>query len=555
MAVVQISRIQQRRGKKNTNTGLPQLASGELAWCVDTQELYIGNGSVAEGAPFVGNTRFLTELDDLLSLVGRYQYAKNIPYIQTGDAPNFPVVQNLQDVLDRTIYIRNFGALGDGQNDDTAAIQRAIDQLFLNPSTQGLEQIRVNLLIEPGLYKITDTIYIPSYATLIGAGKDKTIFAFENSGTMMQFINDTSTSSSRSILSTTTGNNQPRFINIKGITFTTTAANQIGWQMDAVRDSTFTDITIRGGWDNLEAQAESKAIEMNAVSNLVTCDNNTFTNVEISDFSYAVWSDLDIETNVFNNCYFHDLYKGFSLGFAANLFSPGQRTGPRNVAVNQSTFYKIHHHGFIVYHGFNNSVSNSRFIDVGNNQLGNTFPVYAAIDFREIGNAVNNNKFDREEELESNLPVFAAVPYVPNVNAYGTYETKVLREVIVDYFPSYKVLFRLPIPIKNSAIVEGFSGIGYEIQYSYRSTNQSQSRFGKISIHADIANNSIQLVDDYEYTGTAGRDVNLEFKAEFLDADNNTKKDTLGVYYRNATVGDTALMCYSYKVLSVNQSS
>lgn len=63
MAVVSISRIQQRRGRKYSGTGLPQLASGELGWAIDSQELYIGNGSVAEGAPHVGNTRVLTELD------------------------------------------------------------------------------------------------------------------------------------------------------------------------------------------------------------------------------------------------------------------------------------------------------------------------------------------------------------------------------------------------------------------------------------------------------------------------------------------------------------
>ena len=54
MAVVQISRIQQRRGKKNSATGFPQLASGEIGWAIDSQELYIGNGSVSEGAPYVG---------------------------------------------------------------------------------------------------------------------------------------------------------------------------------------------------------------------------------------------------------------------------------------------------------------------------------------------------------------------------------------------------------------------------------------------------------------------------------------------------------------------
>ena len=63
MAVIQISRIQVRRGRANSGTGFPQLASGELGWAVDTQELYIGNGSVAEGAPAVGNTRLLTVKD------------------------------------------------------------------------------------------------------------------------------------------------------------------------------------------------------------------------------------------------------------------------------------------------------------------------------------------------------------------------------------------------------------------------------------------------------------------------------------------------------------
>ena len=71
MAVVQISRIQIRRGRKNSGTGLPQLASGEIAWAIDTQELYIGNGAVSEGSPYVGNTKVLTEHDSLLDLAGQ----------------------------------------------------------------------------------------------------------------------------------------------------------------------------------------------------------------------------------------------------------------------------------------------------------------------------------------------------------------------------------------------------------------------------------------------------------------------------------------------------
>jgi hypothetical protein len=65
MAIYQISRIQVRSGKKGGSTGVPQLATGEFAWAVDSQELFIGNGPLFDGAPEIGNTRILTEHDML----------------------------------------------------------------------------------------------------------------------------------------------------------------------------------------------------------------------------------------------------------------------------------------------------------------------------------------------------------------------------------------------------------------------------------------------------------------------------------------------------------
>ena len=88
MAVVQISKIQIRRGQKNQGSGLPQLSSGELGWAIDTQELYIGNGAVAEGAPQVGNTKVITEHDDLFTLADRYTYRSQDGSIVTGIEPS-----------------------------------------------------------------------------------------------------------------------------------------------------------------------------------------------------------------------------------------------------------------------------------------------------------------------------------------------------------------------------------------------------------------------------------------------------------------------------------
>jgi len=94
VAVVQISRIQVRRGQKNQGTGLPQLASGELGWAVDTQELFIGNGAVSEGSPYVGNTKLLSEHDNLFEFANTYTYRKDLN-ITTGTSTNEPVLRTL----------------------------------------------------------------------------------------------------------------------------------------------------------------------------------------------------------------------------------------------------------------------------------------------------------------------------------------------------------------------------------------------------------------------------------------------------------------------------
>jgi hypothetical protein len=58
MSVTQISKITVRKGRKEN---LPQLSGGEFGWAVDTQQLYIGNGALEEGAPAEGNTEIITE--------------------------------------------------------------------------------------------------------------------------------------------------------------------------------------------------------------------------------------------------------------------------------------------------------------------------------------------------------------------------------------------------------------------------------------------------------------------------------------------------------------
>ena len=99
MAIVQISRITQRKGLQEN---LPQLSGAEFGWSIDQRRLYIGNGTLEEGAPEIGNTEILTEFSDLQSLL--------VPYVDTllnntGTTPFFSLATTLSQAFYMTYKI------------------------------------------------------------------------------------------------------------------------------------------------------------------------------------------------------------------------------------------------------------------------------------------------------------------------------------------------------------------------------------------------------------------------------------------------------------------
>jgi hypothetical protein len=410
MAVVQISRIQVRRGKSLAGTGLPQLASGELAWSLDTQELYIGNGSVAEGAPAVGNTKILTERDltvqgNLLALI-QHIYKTDDPAIQTGPTPNDPISRRTQDRLDDRVTAADFGTVSNGVADDTMALQRAIDQLFLNSTTKASSQTadgtksRIILELGAGVYKTTETLYIPSYATIVGAGADKTIIEYNGVGPAIQFVNDTSTIGNPSTIGNTLANTQPRHIIMKGLTVYTTTDNQTALQLDAVRDSYFEDLIIKGDWGGTY-DSNSIGISMKAVSALVTCSDNIFNRIVITGFSYAVNSMNDISNNTFSDCSVYDVRQGFVLGENSDGNAVGQQYGPRQTQILRCKFDDVKRHAVYVERGYGNTTRDCKLSNVGNNGSGVYFPQYPQIFFDAPGNTSENDQSDREDALSS----------------------------------------------------------------------------------------------------------------------------------------------------------
>ena len=559
MAVVQISKIQVRRGRTYGGTGLPQLASGELAWSVDTQELFIGNGSVAEGSPQVGNTKILTQNDlltqgNLLNLA-QVVYKVTNPTIVTGVDPYHPILRTVQTVLDDYANADQFGVVRNGFTDDYTALQRAIYQLFLNPAnpaynnTANATSARVSLNLLPGVYNISSTIYIPSYATIIGTGVDKTIINFTGTGPVFQFVNDTSSFGLPSSISSTTGNNQPREIFIKGLTIITNSTSSACLQLDAVRDSVFEDIKINGN-ANFTYNTGHIGIELNAFSDIVTCENNIFRNITVYGFTNAVSSYQDIMNNTFEHGYFYDSKQAFALGVGANLSSTGELYGPRQTRLINCKFYNIKQQAVYIENGYDNQLSDISLINVGNNGGGVANPVYPQIFFNNPGNNTFNIISDRHDVLS--LPT-STVKYVPEVAGSGEYKLFKTKTLEISQLSGYNNLLYLPVNTVETGTPIG--SIVYNINYFYKS-NSNFTRKGIITISADIDNGQIQLSDEYDYAGTNVADtyLALDFRASFLDENNDPYTGgagqvpaTIVLTYTNSLVSDYGLFNYSYQ--------
>ena len=528
MAIVQISRITNRKGLIEN---LPQLAGAELGWAVDTRQLFIGNGTLEEGAPVIGNTEILTQFSDITAL-SNYTY-KDIAVgyaAQTGPTASDPVVRTVQAKLDDFADVRDFGAVGNGSADDTEAINRALYQLYCIETNT---QIRRALYFPAGTYRITESLIIPTYAKLVGEGADCTIIQLDTSSDISSLsayvarYGDSLQQTGVNIGSN--GAIAPRNIEISSMTFGTVEITDVFLVEDATQcyfDSVnfvgpliASDITADPAGDNIAG------VRFASTSSLV-CNQITFDKCRFAGLNYGINTDQEINSVTVSNSKFEILYQGITLGTGTPI--NGGATGFRAV---HNMFDLVYAQG-IVYDSVDlNITAHNVFYDVGNNYTGN--PVVAVIEFGNDNNASVSDMFERSNDdanTVARVTVTGASTTTGTQIQLGRYARENGRTQSLSNNQSNQTVFTT-----NTATIKAF-------QMTYTIVRDVSIRFGTLTVTAQNSDDSsLTLAYDDDFTENIDSGITLTV---------TQSSSLITVKYSSTNTGLTGTLTYSLAYLA-----
>jgi hypothetical protein len=525
MAVVQISKIQVRRGQKNTGIGIPQLSSAEFAWAIDSQELFIGNGSVAEGAPYVGNTKILTEHDNILELAASYRYAEPEPSIFLS------VPRSLQSKLDEYVSVIDFGAVPDGSTDNVAAFEAALTQLFRNQDSK----FKKVLYVPNGVYIFASSLKIPSTAMIRGETKDGVVLELNTNSISFTGVNG-------ELEIDFDSTNRPRNISISNLTISRSIGET---NITGIADSVFDNVkwvseyelgdTFSGPIDDQQAAVRwENGLPGTKVTD-VTFKNCTWESNILSIKSEQIIVDpsqppvYDTFVN-FENC-------DFSVGHTCILINGISNQGNR-WTINDCKFEEIYARAFVSDFGVGTKIQRSKFINCGNQTNTAANPVTDIVSFgQSIENVVVQCSSNRHQQGGFTSVSTKGV----EVEVLGSARTSLVDMNHSDIFLSNS--FR---PLAVFSAYNRYTYIDYVLNLGVH------SRAGQIVVMVPEDQGSISFTDNYAYSTPFITEpggvlmTNFQFNLELRNNNGDSGLETILLSYQNPlATGATGNIAYT----------
>ena len=374
------------------------------------------------------------------------------------------------------------------------------------------------LHIPAGEYLLTSTIHVPPFATIVGAGKGKTIFR-SNLRTVFKTVSSNSTPPSgyndpgSYVLANSTAD-QPRNIAMSGFTIISNSKNP-AIILSSCTDSLFQDISIEGSWDpsdqgnwdlTLDDNSKQIAIRLDGKSIPVSSNNNRFINVDVHGFKYAVKSDDDVYHNIFSNNTFTNCRYG--IVFGENYTGPGQ--GPSYNTIETCVFDRIDRQAIWVNVGNYNTSKTNKFLNTSNDAGSPATAVSSIIKFDTITNISESDFFERAMLLspETGDAAYLGHPYLPDIDGRVAFSNLYRHSIEIGNLNSFSDLIKLP-KISSGKII---------IDYVY-TTNNDIMREGRIEIICNDAIERYTLNDEYNWLGDASYPTLLSFDVKKVSGD------------------------------------
>ena len=533
MALVQISQITNRKGLEEN---LPQLAGAELGWSIDTRQLYIGNGTLEEGAPVIGNTEILTEFSDILVIPTTYTYKGQAAgyTVQTGPTAGDPVTSSLQAWLDQFATVKDFGAVGDGTTDDTDAINRALYQLFcreVNP------QIRRSLFFPAGVYRVTASINIPPYATLWGEGLDNSIIQLDNSiddSTLNAYVARSADSLQQ--IGVNIGNNgatPPQYVTITNMGFVNADPTTDVFLVEDAVNFSFQNVSFSGPLTQGDLTTEgdfTRGAAFASTASLV-CDQIVFNGCRFSGTVYGADTDQQVKGVTFANSKFDTLYKGINLG--TNTVVNG---GPTGVRITNNLFDNIYAEGVVFGDVSLNATGYNIFYNVGNHFGTTTTPYTAVIDIQSSNNLSVGDMFERADSYAGSSDPGTAYPRITLNDTQSIATTNGVQTQQGTYTRLSGA--RATLTDNDSGTVTTFNSAetGPAFSINYTVTRGTAYRTGTIMVAASAVDSTgdITYTDDFVENSTTG--VSFDFTESV---------NIVSFLYTTTSTGTNATLSYS----------
>jgi len=496
MAVIQISKIQHRRGLR---TDLPQLSSAELGWVLDERKLYIGNGTVSEGAPAIGNTEILTQYSDILGSISSYTYkGTEVGYTAQTNQSGADIQRSLQVKLDDFINAKDFGIVGDGVTDDTAQINWMLNQVYSREHTN--DKTFKPIYFPAGTYITSDSIKFPRNATIIGSGAAATIF--KRTGGVGR-VGETSDSKQQTLANVGLGGAlTPKNINIINCQFYNTTDDDC-FLVDQASMVKFDNVRFRGrhGVGNVTTIGNRKAGVRLSMTVSQQARNIIFNNCDFVKLDLAFDCNDDVDNITFNNCWIHDSFAGIICGENIAGIAPSV-LGPIGVKVVNCLFenlYNIAIKTITVKHFVSSYNTFTNCGVAGAGSVGTA--LVPIISYDNDGNYSIGDNFDRTAVQQATYPnienngkaVFSL--YATDNVQYGYHKTEAgKQETLTDNTTN------------GNTLIDFDESVLTEVHIDYTITRDTHMRTGTLKITG--SNVAGYEVDD-EFTETSDPGVSL----------------------------------------------